>query len=49
MVPYSSIHIDAIAVWRAGGGWVLISANTVLRYLNDTIWRCDDTAFVSVQ
>ena len=31
------------------GGWVLISANTVLRYLNDTIWRCDDTAFVSVQ
>lgn len=31
------------------GGWVLISANTVLRYLNDTIWRCGDTAFVSVQ
>ena len=31
------------------GGWVLISVNTVLRYLNDTIWRCDDTAFVSVQ
>lgn len=33
----------------SGGGWVLTSANTVLCYLNDTIWRRDDAAFVSVQ